>query len=122
MPETVNINQEIKAIHIIATGKITTGDLKKSLSGIIKFQNETGFTRILVDHIKATSYPSSVDSFNFGAHVGHLFKGTSIALITNDQTEGDIHFFKEVANARGGTVHVFNSEEQALQWFSSEPI
>lgn len=75
MPEEVSINQEFKAIHIVSTGKLTIEDLKKTLSEIIKFQNETGFTRLLVDHKKAISYPSAVDSFNFGADVGHLFKG-----------------------------------------------
>lgn len=119
MPEEVNINQEFKAIHIISTGKITTGDLKKSLSEIIKIQNETGFTRILVDHIKAISFPSAVDSFNFGADVGNLLKGTSIALITTNRSESDINFFKDVVNARSGTAHIFYSEKQALQWLSS---
>ena len=120
MPEVVEINNEFQMIHIKSTGDLTVNDLKQSLSEIINIQKEKGFSRIFVDHIEATSFPSMVPAFNFGADIGRLLQGTLIALVTSKRTESDIKFFRDVANARGGNVQIFYSEKPAIQWLTGQ--
>ena len=108
-------------INIKSIGVVTVEDLKKSLSEIIKLKNESHFNRIFVDHKEATLFPTSVPAFNFGADISRVLRGTSIALVTSQRTEYDINFFKDVVNAGGGNVHVFNSEIPALQWLARQP-
>jgi hypothetical protein len=121
MPEKVIISKELRVINIRSIGVVTVEDLKQSLSEIIKLKKESKFNRIFVDHQEATFLPTSVPAFNFGADISRLLIGTSIALVTSHRTEYDINFFRDVVNARGGNVHVFNSEAPALQWLSRQP-
>lgn len=121
MPEKVILNKKLRLINIKSMGVVTVEDLKQSLSEIIILKNESNFNRIFVDHKEATLLPRSVPTFNFGADISRILRGSSIALVTSQRTEYDINFFKNVVNAGGGNVHVFNSEIPALRWLARQP-
>ena len=57
MPEEVSIKEDFQIIHIKSINEVTVRDLKLTLSKILKFKEEKGFTRIFVDHSETTSFP-----------------------------------------------------------------
>lgn len=120
MPEVVTIKEKFQLIRVKSVGDVTINDLKHSLSEIIKLKKESGFTRVLVDHRKATSLLPAVPTFNFGAEIGQLLQETSIALLVPKRLEDEVKLFRDAANARGGNVHIFNKKKSAIQWLTGQ--
>lgn len=116
MPETVTIREKLKLIHVESSGDIGVDDLRGSLAEILKFHQERGFTRVLVDATKQESMPETMPVFEFGEAVSAALGSVKIAIAHSPRTWEKIQYFITVARQRGAHVQAFDTIDEARKW------
>jgi hypothetical protein len=76
-----------------------------------------GQRRVLIEGTPARRNMGTMDSFGFGALVGSMLTGISLACclygyVPDQQTQ----FFRDVAQNRGVRIEFFSDREAALRW------
>jgi hypothetical protein len=115
MPEQITVRKELGIIEVDSYGSVTREDSLSSLAALEELMKETGITRVLSDTRKQESTPSTVDIFDFGAHLPQSMK---LAVIVSERqpTAHNVAFVDDVAYNRGVNIKVFGSRSEALEW------
>lgn len=115
MPEKIIVNKELQIIEVISVGTITIDDMSSSLTAVEKISSETGFTKILVDTTRETSFPSIIQAHGFASK---LPRGIMFAIIAKkgQPTQERVRFTETVAINRGFMFQLFTSKNEALEW------
>lgn len=121
MPEKISLRKDSRVIQVDSYGAITAPELYQSLEKVLELRRETGFSKILVDASKETSFPTTFPAFEFGSELADRFRGTKFALVISPSTREELAFLETVIVNRGGIIRSFPTSESALEWLKSQP-
>ena len=91
MPDTVELNRQLKIIEVHSFGTVSDRDLESSIAAVNKIKDETGINAILVDTTEQESLPDTAE---------------------------DIRFIETVAHNRGIQIRIFSARKEALDWLT----
>ena len=116
MPEDVTVREDLQVIQVVSHGDITFDDLKTTLKAILRFKENQGLNKVLVDGTSAKSYPSKVPVFEFGKQVAESLRGIMVAIVVTPETRNQSVFFETVARNRVCDIRTFDTLDAAIAW------
>ncbi len=120
MPEIITVFQDLGIIQIESFGVLSAKDLLKSRQSVSEICQERGFTKILVDATKITSFPSTLQLFEHSVDLAELDmpENTKYAIVISEKTKADSKFIETAAINRNVKMRNFESRDQALAWLA----
>ena len=120
MPEIVQVFDDVGIVQIESFGTLSAKDLLESRQSVSEICQEWGFTKILVDATKVTSFPSTVQLFEHSAGLSELDmpENTKFAIVISKENKADPKFIETAAINRSVKIRNFESRDQALAWLA----
>ena len=122
MPEIVTYQEEKDLIKVNSFQEVTPSDFKNTITSILSLSWHHQCSRVLVDALEVSSYPDLFPIYSFGSLVGEKLNKIKIAILTKKEKIEETRFFQNAVTKHGGSVNLFDSKEDALEWLKQRPM
>lgn len=115
MSHPIHVDYNLRILMVESPAAATSQDIFDTIDILEKKAKDTGFNRVLLDLRKLTSLPHMAELFDVALNMP---RNVWIAVLSNatGQLESAIEFVETVSKNRGHPLHLFDSEDDAIEW------
>ena len=125
MPEQVGIREDLGLIEVSSRGIVNIADMLRSCDAVVRFHEQRGISKVLVDLDPDVTMPTIVNLFEFGEGLTKhtAFRTIKLAMVVrkdmNEQAKIQVQFVETVARNRGYRWQMFDTVDKALAWLQT---
>jgi hypothetical protein len=115
MPQKVIAMKTNRYIKVRSFGKVKSGDYKKTIQTIKRFQKRVGYNKVLLEVHQQATFPNISNILELFSDLPQLEK---FAVVVSDDHRAviDVRYTENVARNRGLDMQIFSTPEDARAW------
>jgi hypothetical protein len=120
LTQKVSVLEELRIIRVEHRDRITSKDIQKALSEVLRIREEQQLDRVLVTVSEGVILPGTVPTFAFAARLAETARLMRFAIACPPAYLEDLKFLENAGQNRGVNIRVFDNEEKAVEWLKEK--